>query len=185
MWHVYFFNFRHSRKRLERFVNSDNQHLVSPEALDFLDKLLRYDHQQRLTAREAMDHPYFCELSNISSSKKMLWGNRQTTVRYVLRDCQTGILLEDENIYKMRTLPVQVEQLTRSINETCLLYLVSEIINLLLLLLNCLKWSLFFENLQTLHKIGWSGSHNLKSLNMLWVNKHVYSTCPLILLGDC
>uniref|UniRef100_A0A8C1HL54 non-specific serine/threonine protein kinase n=1 Tax=Cyprinus carpio carpio TaxID=630221 RepID=A0A8C1HL54_CYPCA len=52
---------RHSRKRWERFVHSENQHLVSTEALDFLDKLLRYDHQARLTAREAMDHPYFCE----------------------------------------------------------------------------------------------------------------------------
>ncbi|XP_061545148.1 casein kinase II subunit alpha isoform X6 [Phycodurus eques] len=50
---------RHSRKRWERFVHSENQHLVSPEALDFLDKLLRYDHQTRLTAREAVDHPYF------------------------------------------------------------------------------------------------------------------------------
>ncbi|XP_043977092.1 casein kinase II subunit alpha-like isoform X3 [Gambusia affinis] len=50
---------RHSRKRWERFVHSENQHLVSAEALDFLDKLLRYDHQARVTAREAMDHPYF------------------------------------------------------------------------------------------------------------------------------
>uniref|UniRef100_A0A671Q623 Casein kinase II subunit alpha-like n=1 Tax=Sinocyclocheilus anshuiensis TaxID=1608454 RepID=A0A671Q623_9TELE len=50
---------RHSRKRWERFVHSENQHLVSTEALDFLDKLLRYDHQARLTAREAMEHPYF------------------------------------------------------------------------------------------------------------------------------
>ena len=51
---------RHSRKRWERFVHSENQHLVSQEALDFLDKLLRYDHNDRLTAKEAMDHPYFC-----------------------------------------------------------------------------------------------------------------------------
>uniref|UniRef100_A0A1I7WVR9 non-specific serine/threonine protein kinase n=1 Tax=Heterorhabditis bacteriophora TaxID=37862 RepID=A0A1I7WVR9_HETBA len=36
---------RHSRKRWERFIHSENQHLVSPDALDFLDKLLRYDHQ--------------------------------------------------------------------------------------------------------------------------------------------
>ncbi|KAB5537271.1 hypothetical protein PHYPO_G00116880 [Pangasianodon hypophthalmus] len=50
---------RHSRKRWERFVHSENQHLVSPEALDFLDKLLRYDHQARVTAQEAMEHPYF------------------------------------------------------------------------------------------------------------------------------
>lgn len=42
-------------------MHSENQHLVSTEALDFLDKLLRYDHQARLTAREAMDHPYFCK----------------------------------------------------------------------------------------------------------------------------
>ncbi|KAL7071898.1 hypothetical protein ACQ4LE_008491 [Meloidogyne hapla] len=50
---------RHSRKRWERFVHSENQHLVTPEAIDFLDKLLRYDHQDRLTAREAMEHPFF------------------------------------------------------------------------------------------------------------------------------
>ncbi|KAI8116918.1 Casein kinase II subunit alpha [Lucilia cuprina] len=55
---------RHSRKRWERFVHSDNQHLVSPEALDFLDKLLRYDHVERLTAREAMAHPYFAPIVN-------------------------------------------------------------------------------------------------------------------------
>lgn len=42
-------------------MHSENQHLVTPEALDFLDKLLRYDHFERLTAREAMDHPYFCK----------------------------------------------------------------------------------------------------------------------------
>ncbi|VDN50309.1 unnamed protein product [Dracunculus medinensis] len=50
---------RHSKKRWERFVHSENQHLVSVEAIDFLDKLLRYDHQERLTAKEAMQHPYF------------------------------------------------------------------------------------------------------------------------------
>jgi len=50
---------RHTRKRWERFVHGENQHLVTAEAIDFLDKLLRYDHAERLTAREAMDHPYF------------------------------------------------------------------------------------------------------------------------------
>lgn len=48
-----------SRKRWEQFVQPENQHLVSPEALDLLDKLLRYDHQTRLSAAEAMQHPYF------------------------------------------------------------------------------------------------------------------------------
>ncbi len=36
---------QHGRKPWTRFVNADNQHLVSPEAMDFIDKLLRYDHQ--------------------------------------------------------------------------------------------------------------------------------------------
>ena len=36
---------RHTRKPWTKFVTPDNQHLVSPEALDLLDKLLRYDHQ--------------------------------------------------------------------------------------------------------------------------------------------
>lgn len=58
---IYFLN-RHSRKRWEKFINRENQHLVKPEAVDFLDKLLRYDHAERLTAKEAMDHAYFCTL---------------------------------------------------------------------------------------------------------------------------
>lgn len=49
----------HTKKRWERFVHQENQHLVTPEALDFLDKLLRYDHRERITAREAMQHAYF------------------------------------------------------------------------------------------------------------------------------
>ncbi len=31
----------HSRKPWSRFVNADNQHLISDEALDFVHKLLR------------------------------------------------------------------------------------------------------------------------------------------------
>uniref|UniRef100_A0A061S5M4 non-specific serine/threonine protein kinase n=1 Tax=Tetraselmis sp. GSL018 TaxID=582737 RepID=A0A061S5M4_9CHLO len=50
---------RHSRKPWTKFINNENQHLVSPESLSFLDKLLRYDHQERLTCKEAMAHPYF------------------------------------------------------------------------------------------------------------------------------
>lgn len=47
------------RKPWRRFVNSDNQDLISDEAIDFLDKLLRYDHQDRPTCKEAMQHSYF------------------------------------------------------------------------------------------------------------------------------
>eukprot|EP01087_Luapelamoeba_hula_P004025 TRINITY_DN1398_c0_g1_i1.p1 TRINITY_DN1398_c0_g1~~TRINITY_DN1398_c0_g1_i1.p1 ORF type:complete len:348 (-),score=62.86 TRINITY_DN1398_c0_g1_i1:67-1110(-) len=48
----------HPPKPWPTFANNKNKHLATPEALDFLDKLLRYDHQERLTAREAMAHPY-------------------------------------------------------------------------------------------------------------------------------
>ncbi|KAF9413972.1 Casein kinase II subunit alpha [Entomortierella beljakovae] len=43
----------------QKFTTADNQHLVSTGALDLLGKLLRYDHQERLTAAQAMEHPYF------------------------------------------------------------------------------------------------------------------------------
>ncbi|KAJ7770148.1 kinase-like domain-containing protein [Mycena maculata] len=42
-----------------RFITAENRHLASAPALDFLDKLLRYDHRERLTATEASAHPYF------------------------------------------------------------------------------------------------------------------------------
>ncbi|KAG7697866.1 hypothetical protein KL930_000079 [Ogataea haglerorum] len=42
-----------------RYVNQNNQHLVSDECLDLIDKILRYDHNERLTAKESMMHPYF------------------------------------------------------------------------------------------------------------------------------
>ena len=45
--------------RRVRFVTPENQHLVSQEALDLVSKLLRYDHQERLTSQEAQSHPYF------------------------------------------------------------------------------------------------------------------------------
>lgn len=61
---------RQSRKRWEQFVQTENQHLVSPEAVDLLDKLLRYDHQQRLTATEAMAHPYFCKIRTLEASQR-------------------------------------------------------------------------------------------------------------------
>ena len=69
---------RFPRKPWHSFVNAENQRFVSDEAIDFLDKLLRYDHavcpssvpasrpkltnlpsQERLTAQEAMAHAYF------------------------------------------------------------------------------------------------------------------------------
>jgi len=57
---------RHTRKAWQRFVTQENTHLVSPEAIDLLDKLLRYDHQERLSPKEAMAHPYFAPVANLA-----------------------------------------------------------------------------------------------------------------------
>lgn len=70
---------RHSRKRWERFIHSENQHLLSAEALDLLDQLLRYDHARRLTAREAMDHPYFYPIVKEQSRMNSLSGQNSPT----------------------------------------------------------------------------------------------------------
>ncbi|KAI8077332.1 casein kinase II subunit alpha [Gilbertella persicaria] len=54
---------RYTRKPWTKFITNENRRYISNEALDFLDHLLRYDHQERLTAKEAMAHPYFGKLS--------------------------------------------------------------------------------------------------------------------------
>ncbi|VDN00799.1 unnamed protein product [Thelazia callipaeda] len=70
---------RHSKKRWERFVHSENQHLVSAEAVDFLDKLLRYDHQERLIAKEAMQHPYFYPVVGNERNKQEITSSASNT----------------------------------------------------------------------------------------------------------
>ena len=47
---------RHSRKPWTKFATAENQHLLAEDTLGFLDGLLRFDHQERFTAREAMEH---------------------------------------------------------------------------------------------------------------------------------
>ncbi|KAI9104736.1 CMGC/CK2 protein kinase [Phlyctochytrium arcticum] len=50
---------KYPRKPWRKFVTPENERYISDEALDFLDRLLRYDHEERLTPMEAMAHPYF------------------------------------------------------------------------------------------------------------------------------
>lgn len=37
----------------------DRMHFAEDDALDLLSKLLRFDKEERLTAKEALAHPYF------------------------------------------------------------------------------------------------------------------------------
>ncbi|KAH3665751.1 hypothetical protein OGAPHI_003939 [Ogataea philodendri] len=56
------------KRQWVRYVNQNNQHLVSDEFLDFIDKILRYDHNERLTAKESMMHPYFDPVRNVAKT---------------------------------------------------------------------------------------------------------------------
>lgn len=49
----------HSRKSWESFVTEENQHLATSDARDLLNQMLVYDHQKRITAKDAMAHDFF------------------------------------------------------------------------------------------------------------------------------
>jgi casein kinase II subunit alpha len=53
------FYFSHPKKPLQKFVNFNNSHLCSADCLDLLSKMLILDHSERITVKEALDHPYF------------------------------------------------------------------------------------------------------------------------------
>jgi serine/threonine protein kinase len=59
---------RYARKSWRKFITEKNQHLALPEAIDLLDKCLVYDHADRITAKQAMAHPYFDPVRPTSAS---------------------------------------------------------------------------------------------------------------------
>ena len=46
-------------KSLYSYVNEENKHLAKDAAIDLLSRMIIYDPQERITCKEAMDHPYF------------------------------------------------------------------------------------------------------------------------------
>ena len=50
-------------------MNHQNEALVSEEALDLLDNMLRYDHAERITPKDAMEHPYFKPIRDAATNK--------------------------------------------------------------------------------------------------------------------
>ncbi|QEU62935.1 Cka1 [Kluyveromyces lactis] len=53
------------RRPWQKFVNDSNKHLCgNDDIIDLIDNLLRYDHQERLTCKEAMAHPWFAPIRN-------------------------------------------------------------------------------------------------------------------------
>jgi casein kinase II subunit alpha len=49
----------------ESFVTPENKDLATPEAVAFLKQMLCYDFQERITAREALVHPFFASVPKV------------------------------------------------------------------------------------------------------------------------
>eukprot|EP00461_Guttulinopsis_vulgaris_P001193 UN01193 len=49
----------YKKKSFTQFINESNSHTARADAVDLLSKLLIVDHNERLSAKEAMAHPYF------------------------------------------------------------------------------------------------------------------------------
>ncbi|XP_060535974.1 casein kinase II subunit alpha-like isoform X2 [Cylas formicarius] len=52
----------HTKKSWQKFVTTENEYLVDKNGLDLLDSLLKIDHMERITARDAMQHKYFAKV---------------------------------------------------------------------------------------------------------------------------
>lgn len=50
---------KHRGKPWSYYVEKSPPELISDEAIDFLDRLLRFDHNDRIMPTEAMKHDYF------------------------------------------------------------------------------------------------------------------------------
>lgn len=63
-------SFSYARKQWTKFVSASNQRYMSDELFSLLDNLLRYDHQERLTAQEAMDHVFFAPVREFHAQQE-------------------------------------------------------------------------------------------------------------------
>lgn len=57
------------KKPWQKFINPDNKHLCGEDAIDLLSKMLLYDHAERITPRDAMEHKYFDPVRKIPKSE--------------------------------------------------------------------------------------------------------------------
>lgn len=61
---------KHTKKPWSKFITNENKRFVSNEALDLLSRMLVYDHANRITPKEAMQHPYFAPVVEYWEKKK-------------------------------------------------------------------------------------------------------------------
>lgn len=53
-----------------KYINEKTKDLITPDALDLLYKMLEVDHSSRITAKEALEHPYFKNFAHNKNDKK-------------------------------------------------------------------------------------------------------------------
>ena len=49
----------------QSFVNDKNKHLADDNALDLLESMLKFDKNERITPKQAMQHPYFSSVVSL------------------------------------------------------------------------------------------------------------------------
>jgi casein kinase II subunit alpha len=55
----------HSKKTWDKFINAENQHMCNADVLDFIDKLLVFDHAERILPKEAMEHQWLAPVKEM------------------------------------------------------------------------------------------------------------------------
>ncbi len=58
------------KKPWSKFVTSENAALCPDAAIDILSKMLVYDHAERITPKEAMEHEYFAPVREHHAANK-------------------------------------------------------------------------------------------------------------------
>lgn len=91
------------RKPWYRFINDNNKHLSgNEEIVDLIDNLLRYDHQERLTAKEAMGHPWFAPIVAQQTAAAAIGGTSPTTSASVTATPAEQAINDDDNDEEMK-----------------------------------------------------------------------------------
>ena len=52
-------NYNLPKKDWKEFITAENEELVNDDAISLLEAILVYDHHDRITAKDALEHPYF------------------------------------------------------------------------------------------------------------------------------
>lgn len=60
------------KRQWSRFINDENRKFCGDKALDLLNRMLVYDHAERITPKEALEHEYFTENSTAIRAKAAL-----------------------------------------------------------------------------------------------------------------